>query len=95
MVTKTITISLPENLLKQLDEMAAEEFTNRSDFVRQLIIERLKVVNQYRARLRTIASMPDLPTEEELYRLLRIKRGRRYAKILGRELRNKNKRGLA
>ncbi|HUD06444.1 MAG TPA: ribbon-helix-helix domain-containing protein [Candidatus Saccharimonadales bacterium] len=39
---KTINISLPEDLLKKVDEEARSEFANRSDFIRDTLVRRLK-----------------------------------------------------
>ncbi|HUD06141.1 MAG TPA: ribbon-helix-helix domain-containing protein [Candidatus Saccharimonadales bacterium] len=42
MSSKTVNISLPEALLKKLDSAAKDEFTNRSDYIRDSIVRRLK-----------------------------------------------------
>jgi metal-responsive CopG/Arc/MetJ family transcriptional regulator len=40
--TQTINISLPEELVSQVDKMAKSEFTNRSEFIRQAVVRKLK-----------------------------------------------------
>jgi Arc/MetJ-type ribon-helix-helix transcriptional regulator len=42
MATQTINISLPEELVSQVDKMARSEFTNRSEFIRQAVVRKLK-----------------------------------------------------
>ncbi len=42
MSSKTVNISLPEELLNKLDSAAKDEFTSRSDFIRDSIVRRLK-----------------------------------------------------
>jgi metal-responsive CopG/Arc/MetJ family transcriptional regulator len=42
MSSKTINISLPEELLKKIDEVAKSEFSSRSDFIRDSLVRRLK-----------------------------------------------------
>lgn len=42
MASKTVNITLPEELLKKIDAAAIGEFTNRSDFIRDSIVRRLK-----------------------------------------------------
>jgi metal-responsive CopG/Arc/MetJ family transcriptional regulator len=39
---RTINISLPDNLLKKVDAEAKSEFANRSDFIRDTLVRRLK-----------------------------------------------------
>jgi metal-responsive CopG/Arc/MetJ family transcriptional regulator len=41
-MTKTINISLPEELLKKIDEEAKSEYSSRSDYIRDTIVKRLK-----------------------------------------------------
>jgi len=42
MSTKTINISLPEDLLKKIDAVAKTEYSSRSDFIRDSLVRRLK-----------------------------------------------------
>ncbi len=39
---KTINISLPEELLKKIDEEAKAEYASRSDFIRDTLVKRLR-----------------------------------------------------
>ena len=41
-MTKIINLSLPEELLKQIDKAAKSEYASRSDFIRETIVRRLK-----------------------------------------------------
>jgi Arc/MetJ-type ribon-helix-helix transcriptional regulator len=41
-MAKTINISLPEELLKKIDEEAKSEYSSRSDYIRDTIVKRLK-----------------------------------------------------
>lgn len=42
MSTQTINISLPEELVKKIDNAAKEEFASRSDYIRQALIGKLR-----------------------------------------------------
>lgn len=42
MSSKIINISLPEELLKKIDESAGSEYASRSDFIRETLVRRLK-----------------------------------------------------
>ena len=42
MSTQTINISLPKDLVKLIDDIAVEEFTTRSDIIRQQLLNRVK-----------------------------------------------------
>ena len=39
---KTINISLPEELLKKIDDEARAEYASRSDFIRDTLVKRLR-----------------------------------------------------
>lgn len=41
-MTKTINISLPEELLKRIDAEAKAEYASRSDFIRDTLVKRLR-----------------------------------------------------
>ena len=41
MASKTFNISLPEELVKKIDEQAKKEFTSRSDFLRNAALTQL------------------------------------------------------
>lgn len=40
--TRTINISLPEKLVRELDKAAKNEFATRSDFIRDSILRKLR-----------------------------------------------------
>lgn len=42
MPTQTINISLPEDLVKEIDKAARIEFASRSDYIRQALVSKLK-----------------------------------------------------
>jgi len=42
MNTQTFNISLPRELVKKVDAQAKEEYRNRSDFIREALIARLR-----------------------------------------------------
>lgn len=41
-MTKTINISLPEELVKMIDKLAKGEYASRSDFIRETLVRRIK-----------------------------------------------------
>lgn len=41
-MTKVINLSLPEELLEQIDKAAKSDYASRSDFIRETIVRRLK-----------------------------------------------------
>jgi metal-responsive CopG/Arc/MetJ family transcriptional regulator len=42
MSTQTINISLPEDLVKEIDNAANVEFASRSDYIRQALVSKLR-----------------------------------------------------
>jgi len=42
MSSKTVNISIPEELLEKIDSAAKSEFTSRSDYIRESLVRRLK-----------------------------------------------------
>jgi metal-responsive CopG/Arc/MetJ family transcriptional regulator len=51
MATKIINISLPEDLVKEIDKAAKAEYASRSDFIRQSVVGRLKNMTNQEDRL--------------------------------------------
>lgn len=41
-MSKTINISLPDDLLKKIDEAAKNEYATRSDYIRETMVRRIK-----------------------------------------------------
>lgn len=41
-MSKTINISLPEDLIKKIDKLAKGEYASRSDFIRETLVRRIK-----------------------------------------------------
>lgn len=75
---KIITISLPAAMLAKIDVAARDEFANRSEFIRQAIVDKLKTVDGYRARLAEMSVTADMPTEDELFKIMRKRQGQRW-----------------
>lgn len=88
MATKLIQFSLAEELLKRLDIAADEEYCSRSEFIRQAILHYLKLLDEHRVRLAAAALNTNIPTEQEILRLIRLKQGKRWARQWLRELRS-------
>jgi len=42
MSTQAFNISLPEDLVKEIDKAASAEFASRSDYIRQALVSKLK-----------------------------------------------------
>lgn len=42
MATQTINISLPKDLIAEVDKMASTEFASRSDYIRQALVSKLR-----------------------------------------------------
>jgi Arc/MetJ-type ribon-helix-helix transcriptional regulator len=42
MPTQTVNISLPEELVSQIDKAAKGDYTNRSEYIRQAVVKKLK-----------------------------------------------------
>ncbi len=40
--SKTVNITLPEPLLKQIDALAKRDYTSRSDIIRQALLEKIR-----------------------------------------------------
>jgi Arc/MetJ-type ribon-helix-helix transcriptional regulator len=41
-MSKIINLSLPEELVKEIDKAAKRDYANRSDFIRETLVRRLK-----------------------------------------------------
>lgn len=79
---KTITLVLDELMIKKIDRLAQEEFTNRSDFIRQAVAEKMRQLDGERLKLAIEAGMPEaaleeVPTEDDIFEYLRMRQGRR------------------
>ena len=44
MKTRAVNITIPTALLKEVDERAKQDFTTRSDFIRQALLDRVRRV---------------------------------------------------
>lgn len=42
MISRTMNISLPKQLVQQMDEQAKRDFSSRSDFIRKAIVNQLR-----------------------------------------------------
>lgn len=73
MNTQTFNISLPRKLVKKVDELAKSEYRNRSDFIREALIARLKdkdAWNQIFASFGKAAKKAGITTEEQVNELV-------------------------
>ena len=76
---KAINITLPQDLLQEIDKAAKDEYASRSDFIRESVVRRLKgqrVVDEWgdEGNWETVVDFRDLPgggmpAEELLNRL--------------------------
>lgn len=48
MNTQTFNISLPRELVKRVDKVAKEEYRNRSDFIREALIARIREKEEWK-----------------------------------------------
>lgn len=48
MNTQTFNISLPRELVKKVDKVAKEEYRNRSDFIRETLIARIREKEEWK-----------------------------------------------
>ncbi|MEK7096271.1 MAG: ribbon-helix-helix domain-containing protein [Patescibacteria group bacterium] len=51
MSSKTFNLSLPEELVKELDRQAKRDFSSRSDYVRKAIVNQLRMEQNLKAIL--------------------------------------------
>lgn len=84
MNTQTFNISLPRELVKKVDKAAKEEYRNRSDFIREALIARIKdkdAWNQiFKAGEKTMKDM-GIKSEEEVNEIVyEYRHGRKSSK---------------
>lgn len=73
MNTRTLNISLPQQLVALVDEQAKRDFSSRSDFIRKAVVNQLrsekslqKVLNAANARGRALG----ITSEQQVYDML-------------------------
>ena len=68
----TVTVSFPEDLTQQLDELASQEGVSRSDIVRQCVEKHLflRRFDALRAELSAEARAKGIYTEEDVWKRL-------------------------
>lgn len=87
-MSRTVNISLPEELLKQIDKAAKGEYASRSDYIRETLVHRLKgqrLVDEWgdpAGEWETVADFREInprgvPTEDVLKAIEELKKGRR------------------
>ncbi len=47
MKTRAINITVPTQLLKQVDELAARDYTSRSDVIRQALLDKIRGTDEW------------------------------------------------
>lgn len=65
-MSRTINISLPEDLVKKIDQLAKGEYASRSDFIRETLVRRIKgqrIVDEWgdEGSWETVVDFRDLP----------------------------------
>ncbi len=68
----TVTVSLPDNLTQELDELASQEGVSRSDIVRRCVEKHLflRRFDALRAELSAEARAKGIYTEEDVWKRL-------------------------
>jgi Arc/MetJ-type ribon-helix-helix transcriptional regulator len=65
-MSKIINISLPEELIERIDQLAKGEYASRSDFIRETLVRRVKgqrIVDEWgdEGKWETVVDFRDLP----------------------------------
>ncbi len=63
MDSKIISISVPLNMLRKIDQAAAEAYQTRSNFIRMAIVEKFGARSQYNL---SIDNTPDLHSNKQI-----------------------------
>ena len=72
MQTRTLNISLPSELVKEMDSMAKQEYATRSDFIRQAIIEKINNRSRWNDIFtygQKIGKKMGIKSEEDVYKI--------------------------
>jgi metal-responsive CopG/Arc/MetJ family transcriptional regulator len=90
MSTQTINISLPKELVKEIDKAASSEFASRSDYIRQALVGKLKadktqqddwdLLEALSAEIAESATKQGYKTEEDFVRAVKEVRRDRLSK---------------
>lgn len=86
MQSQTVNISLPAPLLRQVDLIAKEEYSTRSDLIRQALLEKVRQNEEWRrifAYGKKVGRKAGIKSEEDAYKIVeeyrREKHGRAHS----------------
>ena len=73
MSTQTFNLSLPKQLVAQMDEQAKRDFSSRSDFVRKAVVNQLRAEQSLQTvfdRANTRGKQMGITSEQQVYDLI-------------------------
>lgn len=73
MSTQTFNLSLPKQLVAQMDEQAKRDFSSRSDFVRKAVVNQLRAEQSLQTvfdRANTRGKQMGITSERQVYDLI-------------------------
>jgi Arc/MetJ-type ribon-helix-helix transcriptional regulator len=70
-------VTLTPKLLEKIDEVAEEDFMTRGEFIKEAVREKLQAHEEWRALIAGVALNSPIPTENELFAILRQRQGSR------------------
>ena len=79
MATKTFNISMPEELVKELDKQAKKDYTTRSEYIKRAVIgtidkqetdETLKKINKIFANAEAKRAQYGITSEQKVYDII-------------------------
>ncbi len=73
MSSQTFNLSLPKQLVQQLDEQAKRDFSSRSDFVRKAIVNQLRAEQSVQAifdRANARGKQQGITSEQQVYDII-------------------------
>lgn len=76
MASKTFNLSLPEELVKELDKQAKRDFSSRSDYVRRAIINQLRLEQNVKAIFddaNALGKKMGITSEHQVYDIINAK----------------------
>ena len=82
MQTRTVNISLPTPLLRQVDLAAKREYATRSDFIRSALIQKITTTNRWRDIMtygKKMGKRAGIKSEADVYRIVEEYRQEKHA----------------
>ncbi len=80
MSSKIINISLPQELVDEIDKAAKKRFTSRSDFIRESVLRNLEIRGQLEylhKKTKAAGEKAGIDTEEDIARVIKeVREGR-------------------